>query len=337
MESANEAQSNESSIGVYKMLRMAQRQKDDYLFRPAGASALGRELQYAIDEAGHPILIVPLPKSVTGYNDKSCRGVTLSAHKNTSGEQILVVRCEESRFIEQFALLIDDIVEQVGRHAEAPLETVEATLETWRALFSDEPGAGLLSEAAQAGLFAELRILKTLASGAGPNALSLWGGPSGSRHDFSSKKVRLEVKATLTRNSFPVSIHGLAQLDDTGLDSLYLYAEQLEMAEDGQSVVDLAESILRLGVDRALFLTRLAKIGFDWNDLDAYRKFRFKSLDSRFYFVGDAFPKITPSVLGPSAHSSSLRGVQYQVELSSIDPSHSGDGARQAVIAAFEQ
>ena len=157
-------QSADSSIGVYRMLRAAQRQEDDFLFRRANASALGRELQYAIDESGHPLLIVPLPSSVTGYSDSTCRGVSLSAHTETSGDQILVVRCEEARFIEQFSLLIDDIVEQVGRHPDTPLETVEVTIGTWRALFSGDAGPGVLSEAAQAGLFAELRILFELAS-----------------------------------------------------------------------------------------------------------------------------------------------------------------------------
>jgi len=335
VDNENLGQPADSSIDVYKMLRAAQRQDDDFLFRLANASALGRELQYAIDETGHPLLLVPLPSSVTGYNDNTCRGVSLSAHTATSGDQILVVRCEESRFIEQFALLIDDIVEQVGRHPDTPLETVEVTIETWRALFSGDSGPGLLSEAAQAGLFAELRILFELASAFGPETLTFWGGPSGSRHDFNSGAVRLEVKATLTRNSFPISIHGLGQLDVGKLSRLLVYADQLETSEDGESLSALAEKILRTGVDRSHFLTRLSEVGFDWNLLEDYRASKFTTLDSRLYEVDDSFPKITASVLADEAHSDFLRGVQYQVELSTLEPFSSGPDSRRDVIEAF--
>ena len=132
-------------------------------------------------------------------------------------------------------------------------------------------------------------------------AVAAWRGPLGSPKDFEVGRVAIEVKTRRGGATPSVAITSEDQLDESGVDSLFLYVIELDDAPadavDGLTIGDVSdrvrERLLSLDPGAAvLFDTLLSAAGL--RPEDDYSNSHWLEGLSRLYLVTGEFPRIAP-------------------------------------------
>lgn len=236
----------------------------------------------------------PKPKLI----DSLRHVIVLPEQRPTPGRRLITV---------QFDARASDCVEFWPHFAEAILsdavstklkinsaQSLAKTLRSWKKIW---PSMGRLSDALILGLFGELVFLRHLLAKLPPSlALASWQGPSARDHDFSIKSTAFEVKAS-KGNALKVTISNLNQLDDAGLDALYLAYIRLRPSNDKpHSLQSLGEAIqASLADDPELtrqFTSKLGKAGWFRAPREQREGVSFRVIRTSLYPVTKAFPRI---------------------------------------------
>jgi hypothetical protein len=144
-------------------------------------------------------------------------------------------------------------------------------------------------------------------------------GPLGSRHDFISGDLAIEVKTTLSRTGTTITIHGLDQLDAPLGSRLVLVLVRLEqIAGGGMSVSELGLEVQQL-VDAREFASRLARAGFLIDDLRNYDQIHFRSFQTVAYTVEGGFPRLTRQSLLGGNPPAGVQDISYRLDLAGAD------------------
>ncbi|KRB77980.1 hypothetical protein ASE01_07330 [Nocardioides sp. Root190] len=299
----------------------------NWLVKPAGLTVLGAEVGVARDPQGRPALLVPAP----GYPAELkllTRGLTARVGALAQGSSYadwLMVTCQDSSLRDTFFGLCNAVMDRLGSLPADLDPVVEAmdVVKRWKALMETVSG-DLLGVEQCAGLLVELHAMEELAARyGGAQALLAWSAGDRSRVDFRLPRSGVEVKATLQREQFKVTVHGLLQMDETQVGSLRLFAQQLEhVPSGGESIPDVVDRLVSVGVDAAELRSGLAGVGFLPKDEELYRAVRFKVLDERSLLVGPSTPRIVPSTLANPDLTGHVSGVAYQLNLSSLTADH---------------
>ena len=250
--------------------------------------------------------------------------VTLSPPDETDN-RILALKLLDSSQQEIFHTLCRDII-SAAAWAQSEAEAVSISLmRTWRWHHLLRGGRGtLLSPEEQRGLLGELLVMERLLFphiGASA-AVTAWRGPLGSPKDFEVGRVAIEAKGRRGGATPFVAIASEDQLDESGVDLLFLYVVELdgapEIATDGLTVQDVAERIRNqlLPIDpgaSGLFETLLLAAGLCPED--DYSNHRWLEGDSRLYLVAGDFPRITRSDI-----RSGVSYVRYSVSMADCAP-----------------
>lgn len=182
--------------------------------------------------------------------------------------------------------------------------------------FLDESGPGGLEPDEQRGLFAELWLMQyVLFDAFGPTlSLTAWTGPSHASHDFQFGPGAVEVKGSAAKQDQHLRIASERQLDDTGLDALFLFHLSLdEHRETGTSLVDLVAEIrarLASTAEGPLFEDRLWDAGFSDAHSPLYANPGYTVRESNFFRVTGDFPRITEADL-----RSGVGDVRYAISV----------------------
>ena len=278
------------------------------------ASAL---LQFAEDRRSTGVHII---RSQWRENDRPVHGidvVSLKPHLNDLFDLIA---------IEIFRLLSD----APGR----PDVTVQKVLNRWRELLSRDPG-NLPDKAKIVGLLGELTVLHQLTE-LHSDALACWTGPSGTCHDFSGKGAAIEVKSTLRRHGFLISINSVDQLLPSDKGALHLIVLRFEEAPfDGHSIGDMIVHLESRGIDRADLLGKLADVGLSPDVITAVDRLRFRLLESRQYLVDESFPRIIPASFSSGTLPNGVISLTYDIDLSSVPPYPMTENEAKRILETF--
>ena len=250
--------------------------------------------------------------------------VTLSP-PDEANTRILALKLRDPGQQDIFHTLCRDII-SVAARAESEAEAVSvALMRTWRWHHLLRGGGGtLLSPEEQKGLIGELLVLERvlLPHMEASAAVTAWRGPLGSPKDFEIGRVAIEVKARRGGATPSVAITSEDQLDESGVDSLFLYVVELdeapEDATDGltmRGVVDrVREHLYLLDPGAAgLFETLVSAAGV--RPEDDYSNFHWLEGPSRLYLVTGEFPRIAPSEV-----RSGVAHVRYTISLGDCEP-----------------
>ena len=175
--------------------------------------------------------------------------VTLSP-PDASDTQLLAFKLLDSTQRDLFQTLCRDIILAATR-VESEAGAVSAALtRTWRWHHLLRGGRGThLSPEKQKGLLGELFALERLLLPRvdASSALAAWRGPLGAPKDFEIARVAIEAKARRGGATPFLSITSESQLDEGGVDSLFLYVVELDEAPTdgahGVTLHDVAERI----------------------------------------------------------------------------------------------
>ena len=250
--------------------------------------------------------------------------VTLSP-PDESGTQLLAFKLLDSNQRDIFQTLCHDII-SAAMQTESETEAVSAALSrTWRWHHLLRGGRGtLLSPEEQKGLLGELFVLERLLLPRmdASSAVMAWRGPLGAPKDFEIARVAIEAKSRRGGAMPSVSITSESQLDESGVDSLFLHVVELDEApmegNQGATLHDVAERI-RERLDSAnpgsaaILETRLSAAGYRIED--DYSGHRWLEGATHIYSVSGDFPRITSAEV-----RSGVSNVRYSVSLSDCEP-----------------
>lgn len=278
-------------------------------------TSVGR-IAHAIDRQGFATLLVPVDEQSVGIGEWKNQSVTVDYRQiviDGVANNFLVIQCRTSSLLEQFSLLADDILEAVTSEPNRAPNIALETLERWRELLRDQRKP-LLSDEQLIGVMGELLFLEELLCGHGPEVIEAWRGPLGARHDFDFINSSVEIKSTLSRDSFPAVFHGAKQLEAPRGRDLYVRGYQFEKTAAGNSVPQVLARLFAGGLGRYEILRLLENIGYSELDSSSYEKRKFEILAKKTSIVNDDFPKLTvDTVRGKNLDQISM--LRYTVDL----------------------
>jgi hypothetical protein len=236
---------------------------------------------------------------------KPSRGIDVSVSVTGATEATAEIRLTDDRYRDVFTEVVQDVVRAVaGATTGCALDALCGRLRRWqRFLEVSDPGG--LSGERQAGLYAELHVLKhTLAATIGTaRAVAAWTGPTGTPQDFQVARAAIEVKASRGGEPQFIQVTSERQLDSTGVDALFLVHLALDsrQAGTGQTLVELVDSVrmdcsdnthARMELDDRLLLA-----GYDDLHRPLYETTRYSPRRFDVYKVVDGFPRLTEADL----------------------------------------
>lgn len=198
-----------------------------------------------------------------------------------------------------FTALATDISDAVASESDevAAVGALVGRLRRWQRFLEESGPEGLTSER-QRGLYAELWLLRHhLLDAAGPvAAVHGWTGPARASHDFQLGSIAFEVKGTAAKQHQILRIVSERQLDDTGVERLYLFHLSLDTHRDAGETLpalvdDLRES-LRSTAAAPAFEDRLFEAGFLDTHRHLYGNPGYTVRESNFFRVAEGFPRI---------------------------------------------
>jgi hypothetical protein len=211
----------------------------------------------------------------------------------------------DPRFTDIFSVLVLDIVDAAAAISDERMAVSEVVerLRRWQR-FLEESGLQGLSPERQRGLFAELSVLRDLLQTLDPSdVIQAWTGPDNTPHDFQFGPCAIEVKETAGKQHQLLKIASERQLDDVGVDALYLIHLSLDVHRNaGETLPSLVDDLRsRLGgtVVAQTFETKLVEAGYLEHQRGLYEESGYTSRESSIFRVGEGFPRITERDLVP--------------------------------------
>lgn len=268
-----------------------------------------REAFLALDYAGRLSFVIERPDDLPRIEPKVGGALPVSWVPPSPGNprERIMIECPDAALQATFLSLIGEVLDRVDARRGTVYLEVSKVVDDWhRALQVTRSG---LSRQSLIGLFGELTVLRTLVAQRGTDALSLWRGPDGHRHDFVGLNA-LEVKTYSGTGSPRVTIHGAHQLDPPQGHQLHLLSLRVEEAGDGQTVADIVRELEESGVSVDVLRGRTD----DDEPLQVDESLAMIVVERRLHHVVDHFPGVRASRLDET----SLKGVDrltYQLLL----------------------
>lgn len=270
------------------------------------------------------LLVMDLsPGTVTPTRLPRLRGLSVSRTPDGAATSRLMFRLVDLALQELFIRFCLDIVD-VTRDKATEQEAVDAALgRTWRWHHLLRGGRDeRLSVREQQGLIGELRALERffLPTLLAYDALLAWTGPFDAPKDFAVGNMAIEVKARRGVSQPHIRISSEDQLATDGLDHLFLYVVDLNLATAGESgartLTEVARSVYEQVQDADAGAVEqleacLGAAGFLW-DHD-YADYVWLESTAHLCQVTDVFPRIVPPV------PPGLSRVEYSVAIAACE------------------
>jgi len=305
----------EPSFDTYSYLRGSHRGGNStYAIRRCSDLESDLVPSHAVAPNGQLSFLIPLDSQNPSLEDRDQVGFSIDTF-TLDGQRFVRLECLDFSLDRQFAALVDNLLSHMDPiSGQVLLADITETVANWRKFFS--PAKTPLDTSAQIGLLAELLVLEVAIKSVGADfALSAWLGPDKTRHDFVGALLDIEVKATLRRSRFAVSIHGISQLDATE-HPLYLVGYQFERTAIGFSLTKQINVLLEMTTNSALFVSKLFQCGVPLSDIDEYDSTQVQVNSVSIHEVDSKFPRLR--VEGDVA---AISRVQYDLDLGRLEKS----------------
>lgn len=281
----------------------------------AGIELPGRSRMISLDMLENELADCDLDQDTRGY----VVVVEKQNHEHPERASVIIKEIVGAAPRDLFLILCADIIDHLrtSRTAWHAAQALNKRLAHWRLFFKATQEQGFTRER-YVGLYAELEFLeRCLDADIAPDDLSKgWEGPLGANHDFNFGRIAVEVKATTGNDADVTRIANIRQLDDTGLDALYLAHCAYDLREGkGRTLLQLVEQLKnRLEakpVALAAFDERLTFFGFNPDALGTLTNFGFTPRRRQYFRVSEGFPRIVETLL-----PAGISDVVYSIHLS---------------------
>ena len=297
-----------------------------------GQSVDTGEILVGADYQGVRYLLVPMAAEENFEEDVQAAAVQL-VKRHHAEKTYICARCPRNGLFAVFNKFCEAVIEQLFNTSEDPSISTINTLNQWRQLLENAPDPGQLSESKTIGLLAELLLLEEILENQDDRSLGVWTGPSGSQHDFRCGSTAIEVKATQKREGREISISSLAQLTPPAEAELYLAFYRFESAPNGDSISDVVERILHLGIAPQILLGELSRVGYTLDNDPLVPENNYLLTEHRVYHTqSDSFPKITPDSFKNDECPPGVLSLSYKIDLTNEPPNPLSEEDRAQLI-----
>lgn len=250
------------------------------------------------------------------------RGLEMEFARLDDDRRELRVILTDASMREVFTPLASDIAMTAASQpndAEAVLAAV-GRFNHWRHMLERLAESGL-SPQARRGLVGELFFLRDYLLDAMPAtaAVGSWTGPTGAHQDFQFVRTAVEVKTSSGKEPQTIVISSERELDDTGVDWLFLAHFSVDERRGGSgenlnAIVDCLRDIVDDAAVRDNLNDLLIRVGYLELQRSLYEEPRYTIRKQRFWHVSDAFPRITEGDLRPG-----VGDCQYRISTTGLD------------------
>jgi hypothetical protein len=298
------------------------------------------EVLCAINRAGTRYFLIPIGPEEEDLVDDSIRGLSVATERlEISGEQsrrYVSVLCGDQGAYDLFDVVGAELVTAVGNMPKSPREATRLVINRWKRFWSAAPRS-VLDDGEIAGLFGELWFIHVwLGPSIGvPVAIKAWRGPFGSRHDFESKSMSVEVKTTTARDHRTHLINGIDQLASPESGPLLFFSLAI-LPERGATnslvvLIDAIRSLLQTDAEVAnVFDTALSRAGYSDAFRAHYADKTFRVVNGLLFEVDGAFPRHTNAQLLSAYLMPGVSAVEYCVTLDGLQASAIADSPDKA-------
>jgi hypothetical protein len=265
------------------------------------------------------------PESTPQTRLPKLKGIDVAVSDYEKSRKILIFKLQDDGLKDIFLELCRDII-RAAAAAESEKDAVARALaRTWRWHHLLRGGSdGRLNGEEQKGLVGEILVLQELLLPALEplDALNAWRGPLDAPKDFEIGRYCIEAKARRSAALPCVNISSIAQLDTSGIEGLYLFVVDLDLAPartaGSRTVTEYAAElrdalVARDGAVGEHLDMLLNAGGFRWSD--DYSDFSWVEGQRRIYRVGDGFPRLCPANV-----PSGIIEAKYAVGLPDCEP-----------------
>lgn len=222
---------------------------------------------------------------------------------------LLMLTCSEMDLRNEFAIICSQFI-QPGVNG-TDRENIVSSPDTWWRRWKNLLG-NMNGDKEPYPVLGELIALEyLLKNGETPT----WSGAEQATHDLETNTDSYEVKSTIMRYNYEVTINSIYQMDKTGR-SLKLLFFRFEKSNLGTSIDEIVNRIISMGypeekIEKALKNHQLEK-GC------VARTLKYKVLESKQYNVDENFPAITMSSFKNDMLPKHITRITYTVDLSGV-------------------
>lgn len=287
--------------------------------------ATGHDLFAAVAKPSQSRLLIyeiPADEAPQPADLPSTKALRLTV-ETAGGVSRVTLELIETTLVDLFSAVVQDIADATAASPD-PSVGVKVYLERfehWRELF-EALGTDGLNAQARRGLFGELFVLERLIAAGMPPAASVacWTGPLRAHQDFQLPALAIEVKTTAAKQPQSLIITSERELDDTGVDELYLAHLSFDERRGGhgQSLNALVDRLMSAvsGLAAATELRlKLQAVGYLPIHRDHYHEPRYTPRAVKAYRVVADFPRIVESGLVPG-----VGDVRYKIATTACTP-----------------
>lgn len=229
------------------------------------------------------------------------RDLQISLQPDTSfaKNNLLIIKLLHYQSRDVFAVMCENMIYSVlSLHSEKQVvKTIINQFEKWQTLFEKLKGEGL-TPFEQQGLYGELHFLqKFIEKQDVIFALNSWVGADREVRDYQYGNWALEIKTTAGNNHKKISISSERQLDETLLESLFLFHLSVETSKkNGESLNVKVASIRETLQDNIsalnIFNNKLLEVGYFEKHTHLYDEKCYQTRDENYYKIDGDFPRI---------------------------------------------
>ena len=220
--------------------------------------------------------------------------------KNPGSDITLLLELQQIEAIDVFSVFISRVCEELDNidKPEIAIKTIVSIIDKWKHFFSG--GGEALSDERQTGLYGELYLLHYLSScGISPSkVLGAWTGSKKTNQDYEFGEVAIEVKSTAAVDTSRINITNSRQLDDTGLDYLFISRILFDARQGAEHTLPLLVEAIRDLIKKSApeaslsFEEKLLASGYEDKHEDFYKYRSYSEREMNFYKVGEKFPRL---------------------------------------------
>lgn len=223
---------------------------------------------------------------------------------------ILMLQCFAMDLRNEFSVMCEQFVDP-GPNGQCRKKLIEDPAQWWKN-WKNMLG-NISSDRAPYDILGELMVLEQqLLAGKDP----LWAGVNRATNDIEMHDASIEVKSTIVRYGYEVTISSLYQLRPSGSKPLFLAFLRFEKSALGRSVDDVAKSLELHGYDIIALERALTRLGLEEGRVA--RNQRYKVLEWKLYPVNESFPAVTESSFKNDRLPQNIVRFTYTVDLSGL-------------------
>jgi len=224
---------------------------------------------------------------------------------------LLLLQCFTMQSRNEFALMCAQFVEpgKDGNFRQELTISPEAWWKRWKEMLGN-----ISSDKSSYDILGELLVLERLMqSGEHPR----WSAAERAIHDIELDTYSIEVKSTVARYGYEVTVNSIYQMRPSLDRPLNLDFIRFERSVQGRSLDDVARSLGQLGYDENFLEAALGKAGFEFGCVA--RNVKYKVIEWKRYLVDDTFPCITEASFKDNRLPPHILKMTYTLDLVGIN------------------